>query len=129
MDIPRLVSDLHWPLQTLSEHIMPKPQKHVLVCVQSRPPGHPRGSCGAKGCAEVYNCFMAEFQNRNLWGQFQLTNTGCLGPCDLGPSVLVYPEGIMYAGVKAADVTAIIDEHLLADQPVERLKAPAAIWS
>jgi (2Fe-2S) ferredoxin len=43
--------------------------------------------------------------------------------------VLVYPEGIMYAGVKAADVTAIIDEHLLADQPVERLKAPAAIWS
>ena len=107
---------------------MPKPAKHVLVCVQSRPPGHPRGSCGEKGCADVYNTFMNEFQNRNLWGRFALTNTGCLGPCNLGPSVLVSPEGTLYAGVKPADVAALIDEHLLGDQPVERLLAPAAVW-
>ena len=107
---------------------MPKPTKHVFVCVQSRPPGHPRGSCGEKGCADVYNTFLNEFQSRNLWGRFSLTNTGCLGPCNLGPSVLVYPEGIMYAGVTPADVVALIEEHLLLDQPVERLRAPAAVW-
>lgn len=107
---------------------MPKPKKHVLVCVQGRPAGHPRGSCQEKGCGEVYEAFLAEFQKRNLWQDFLLTNTGCLGPCSLGPSVLVYPDNIMYTGVKKEDVGAIIDEHLMFDQPVERLKAPAGVW-
>ena len=107
---------------------MPRPKKHVLVCVQGRPPGHPRGSCQEKGCGGVYNAFLEEFQKRNLWQDFLLTNTGCLGPCTLGPSVLVYPEGVLYGGVKREDVGAIIDEHLLFDQPVDRLKVPAEVW-
>ena len=107
---------------------MPKPLKHVFVCVQNRPQGHPRGSCGQKGCADVYQTFMNEFQNRNLWSRFALTNTGCLGPCNLGPSVLVYPEGVMYGGVSKADVATIFDEHLQNDQPVERLQVSKEFW-
>ena len=107
---------------------MLKPKKHVLVCVQGRPPGHPRGSCQQKGCNEVYQGFLEAFQARNLWNDYAVTNTGCLGPCSAGPSVLVYPEGIMYTGVAAADVSAIFDEHLIGDTPVERLKAPADLW-
>ncbi|MBL8489788.1 MAG: (2Fe-2S) ferredoxin domain-containing protein [Rhodocyclaceae bacterium] len=108
---------------------MPKPKKHVLVCLQGRPPGHPRGSCQEKGCGEVFNEFLSEFQKRNLWASgFQLTNTGCLGPCNLGTSVLVYPEGIMYGKVTPADVATIIDEHLMFDQPVERLRVPPEVW-
>lgn len=108
---------------------MPRPQKHVLVCTQSRPPGHPRGSCGEKGCGEVFNAFLAEFQNRNLWVRFALTNTGCLGTCVQGTAVLVYPEGIMYGGIKPGDVAVIIDQHLLADTPVTRLQVPPEAWS
>lgn len=76
----------------------------------------------------VYNAFAAEFQTRNLWASYLLTNTGCLGPCHDGPSVLVYPEGVMYLGVSVDDVKEIIDEHLIADRPVERLRAPAEVW-
>ena len=108
---------------------MPKPKKHVLVCVQGRPPGHPRGSCQARGCNDVFQAFSNEFQQRNLWANFLLTNTGCLGPYHLGPTVIVYPEGVMYTGVKPEDVGVIIDEHLMFDQPVERLLAPPDIWS
>ncbi|THF59360.1 (2Fe-2S) ferredoxin domain-containing protein [Pseudothauera rhizosphaerae] len=107
---------------------MPKPKKHVLVCVQGRPPGHPRGSCQQKGCSEVYQAFLETFQARNLWNEYAVTNTGCLGPCGTGPSVLVYPEGVMYAGVTAGDVGAIIDEHLIGGSPVARLQAPAEVW-
>ena len=46
----------------------------------------------------------------------------------MGPSVLVYPEGTMYVGVKPADVATLIDEHLMFDQPVERLLAPPEVW-
>lgn len=107
---------------------MPRPKKHVLVCTQSRPAGHPRGSCGEKGCGEIFNTFLNEFMTRNLWGTYALANTGCLGTCSQGTAVLVYPEGVMYGGVKPEDVKAIIEEHLLADTPVERLKVPADVW-
>jgi len=34
----------------------------------------------------------------------------------------------MYGAVSKDDVSAIFDQHLLGDQPVERLKVPADIW-
>jgi (2Fe-2S) ferredoxin len=74
------------------------------------------------------NEFMNEIQNRNLFDKVALTNTGCLGPCSFGASVLVYPEGIMYGKVTKDDVKTIIEEHLLANVPVETLKMPKEIW-
>ncbi|MDD3517471.1 MAG: (2Fe-2S) ferredoxin domain-containing protein [Chromatiales bacterium] len=108
---------------------MPKPQKHVFVCVQGRPPGHPRGSCaGERGSPAVMEEFLNQVQIRNLFDRVQVTNTGCLGPCFNGASVLVYPDGVMYGGVTREDVNAIIDEHLLGGTPVERLLMPAEVW-
>jgi (2Fe-2S) ferredoxin len=107
---------------------MAKPEKHVFICTQNRGPGHPRGSCNQSGCGEVVDEFMFEFQQRNLGDRFRLTVTGCMGPCGSGPSVLVYPEGVMYGRVGKADVAAIIEEHLLGDAPLERLKVPSEIW-
>ena len=107
---------------------MAKPKKHVFVCVQTRPPGHPRGSCGANGSMAVLQEFQQQFEQRQLWGQYAITNSGCLGPCGNGPSVLVYPEGVMYGGVKKEDVSAIIEEHLLGDKPVAHLQVPADVW-
>jgi len=107
---------------------VPKPIRHVFVCIQSRPPGHPRGSCGEKGCIPVFQTFLREFEARHLYGQFALTGTGCLGACEAGATVLVYPDGILYARVKPEDVAAIIEQHLLQQRPVEQLIAPAEVW-
>ena len=107
---------------------MGKPAKHVFVCTQSRPPDHPRGSCAAKGSADVLQEFVQQFEQRQFWGRYAVSSSGCLGTCGTGPSVLVYPEGVMYGGVSKEDVTAIIEEHLLGNKPVERLKVPDVIW-
>lgn len=107
---------------------MPKPDKHVFVCVQNRPPGHPRGSCGEKSSMKVIEAFMTEVQQRNLYEKIAVTNTGCIGPCGMGPSVLVYPDGVMYGNVSESDVKEIVDQHLLGDQPVERLLMPEHVW-
>ncbi|MHB1230920.1 MAG: (2Fe-2S) ferredoxin domain-containing protein [Halothiobacillus sp.] len=109
--------------------MMSKPERYVFVCVQSRPPGHPRGDCVAKGSIDLLRAFQNAFEARKLWGRFALTNCGCIGPCDLGPNVLVYPEGIMYTQVQVADIEAIIDEHLLGGVPVRRLYPAADVWS
>jgi (2Fe-2S) ferredoxin len=72
--------------------------------------------------------FGEQFEQRELWGRFLLTSCGCVGACDQGPTVLIYPEGILYGKVTKSDVVAIIDEHLLGGAPVERLKVAADIW-
>ncbi len=54
-----------------------------------------------------------------------MTASGCRGTCTLGTEVPVYPEGIMYGGVKPGHVKAIIDKHLIAGQPVGRLQMSA----
>jgi len=107
---------------------MAKPARHVFICSQNRPADHPRGSCGQKGCAEVVAEFMAQWQQRQAFAQVLVTPSSCIGPCGMGPNVLVYPEGVMYSNVTKADVTAIFDEHLLGGKVLERLKAPADIW-
>ncbi len=107
---------------------MTRPAKHVFVCNQARPPGHPRGSCQSKGGNEILQTFWQQVQAGNLWDKFSVTYSGCLGPCDTGPNVLVYPEGILYGGVSKDDVLEIIEKHLLGGEVVERLKVSESIW-
>jgi len=107
---------------------MPRPERHVFVCATHRPPGHPRGSCGTRGCQEVLDEFMFQFQQRQCFDKVAVTPCGCVGPCGQGPNVLVYPEGVFYGNVTKDDVAAIFDEHLLGGTPVERLRVGPDIW-
>ncbi|HEX5363249.1 MAG TPA: (2Fe-2S) ferredoxin domain-containing protein [Gallionella sp.] len=107
---------------------MPKPERHVFVCSQNRPAGHPRGSCTQNGCAEVVDEFMKQWMQRQCFAQVMVTPSGCIGPCSEGPNVLIYPEGVMYSHVTKEDVGEIFDSHLLGDKVVERLKTPADKW-
>jgi len=108
---------------------MPKPEKHVFVCTQQRPMGHPRSSCAEKDCSAVMEEFLWQVQQKELFDKIQVTATGCMGPCSEGPTVLVYPEGIMYGGVSKDDVTNIFEDHLINDKPVERLFMTKDFWS
>jgi (2Fe-2S) ferredoxin len=97
---------------------------HVFVCNGK--------SCSAVGSAEVKKAFEEELQKRNLRygkeskgrnpnGTILLTDCGSIGFCSIGTAVLVYPEGVWYAQVRAEDVGEIIEEHLEKGNVVERL--------
>jgi len=107
---------------------MSRPQRQVFVCSQQRPPNHPRGSCAAKGSQAVLQALWGELQKRQAFDKVGITYSGCLGPCDGGPNVLVYPEAVLYQRVAPADVAEIFDQHLEKGVPVERLQAPPAVW-
>jgi (2Fe-2S) ferredoxin len=107
---------------------MPRPEKHIFICTQSRPEDHPKGSCAARGAAPVIDAFRGELESRELLGRFKVSSSGCLGVCDQGPVALVYPEGVMYRQMSVEDINTVIDEHLLGGTPVESLKVPAEVW-
>ena len=50
-----------------------------------------------------------------------VTNTGCLGVCNKGPIVVVYPEGTWYGNVKVEDVEKIVEQHIEGGKVVEEL--------
>lgn len=107
---------------------MPKPKFHILVCTTTRPPGHPRGSCGEKGSKDLLPVFFDEMEKRMLFGQILVTESSCLGPCPIGATVVVYPDGTWYKGVTAADVAEIMEEHIVNGRPVTRLAVPEEMW-
>ena len=49
---------------------------------------------------------------------------GCLGRCDDGPVLVVYPDNVWYTYVDKEDIDDIIDNHLLHGRIVERLRLP-----
>lgn len=98
--------------------------KHVFICTNRRPDGHPKGCCASKGAEEVRSLFKEELHKRGVKGRIRANAAGCLDMCAQGVTVVVYPEGVWYGHVTKEDVVPIIEEHLLGGRPVERLILP-----
>ncbi|WP_058302076.1 (2Fe-2S) ferredoxin domain-containing protein [Gorillibacterium timonense] len=84
--------------------------------------------CGASGChdkqgRELYATVRDELIRRKQDERIELVQTGCLGICGQGPVLVVYPEGTVYTSVHVSDVWEIVEDHLQAGRPVERLVA------
>lgn len=96
-------------------------RRHVFVCTNQRPPaGKP--SCGGRGALDVWSALQqAVACHPELCGSVGVTPCGCLGPCFEGPNLVVYPEGVWYAGVTVDDVPEVVASHLVAGRPVDRL--------
>jgi (2Fe-2S) ferredoxin len=88
----------------------------------ARKPNPMMPSCGAKGSDQVAMKFQEELMKRGLDSKVLLSVTGCLGACELGTVVVVYPDGVWYGNVKPEDVPEIVEKHLIEGQPVERLR-------
>ena len=52
----------------------------------------------------------------------RINSAGCLGRCDDGPVLVVYPEAVWYTYVDQSDIDEIIEEHLTNGRIVNRLK-------
>ena len=107
---------------------MPKPERHVLVCINERPADNPKGSCAAKGSVALYEELKAMTRDRGLGGRVIVSRTSCLKHCSRGITVAVQPDNVWYAQVTPADLDEICQRHLEDGQPLERLFMPDIPW-
>ncbi|MBP6965664.1 MAG: NADH-quinone oxidoreductase subunit NuoF [Armatimonadetes bacterium] len=90
-------------------------RSHILVCAGA--------ACIASGAHEVEDSLRKEIESAGLATEISVYDTGCVGTCDLGPVIIVYPEGIFYTKVGAEDAGEIVSEHLVKGRIVQRLLA------
>jgi len=127
---PAFIDDVD-QLRTLAPVTSAPIRHHVFVCTGK--------SCSARDSAEVRDVFERELKERGILfgreakgknpkGSVVLTECASVGFCAIGAAVMIYPDGIWYAQVRATDVAEIIEEHLMNGRVVERLallKLPA----
>ncbi len=99
---------------------MPIYRSHVLVCG-----GTP---CVLKGAKTLKDLLNKELNRYNLADEIRVVETGCLGPCDEGPVIVVYPEGTMYGRLQPSDIPRIVQSHLLKGRILQELVYQAP-WS
>jgi (2Fe-2S) ferredoxin len=96
---------------------------HVFCCTNRREPGHKRGCCAEKGADELRDYMKRQVKIAGI-AKTRINASGCLDRCELGPCMVIYPEGVWYSCKTTADVDEVIREHLLGGRVVERLKLP-----
>ncbi len=89
-------------------------KQHVLICTGPR--------CGGERHSErIRQEFRKQFVRQSLPASVKDTACICFGLCSYGPNVIIYPDGVVYSGVKQQDVAEIVREHLLHGRVVARL--------
>ena len=91
---------------------MSKPKTHILVCTG--------GGCVASGALEVSAAFQEALQKHDLADDAKVVETGCLGPCVVGPVAAIFPDNVLYQNLQPENVDEIVEEHILKGRTVDR---------
>ena len=103
---------------------MPKFTHHLFVCCNQRPDGHPRGCCDPAGAEQLRDLFKQELKQRGITTTVRANRAGCLDQCELGPTVVIYPQAIWYGGVQLSDVKRIVEQTIVGGEVLEDLRIP-----
>lgn len=87
-------------------------RNHVLVCGG--------GGCQSSGCKDIQQKLINNIKAKGLEDEIKVVATGCMGPCSLGPMMIIYPEGVLYCKLKPENVDIIVEKHLYEGTYVER---------
>jgi len=90
-------------------------RSHMLVCSGT--------GCLVNKSGELVEALEAELAKNGLDKEVKVVLTGCHGLCEMGPIVVVYPEGAFYSKVKPEDAADLVTEHILKGRILTRLLA------
>ena len=92
---------------------------HLFFCTHSREDGS--ASCGPHGAQSLRDYAKKRVKELKI-KKVRVNNAGCLNRCNLGPIMVIYPEGVWYRFENEADIDEIIESHLVEGKIVERLQ-------
>lgn len=99
-------------------------QRHLFFCINIRKSG--KKCCGQNQSEQICKYAKQRCKQLNMYGpgKIRISSSSCLGRCSLGPIAVVYPDGVWYSYQTTDDIDEIIEQHLINNKPVSRLKLP-----
>ncbi len=83
-------------------------RRHVFCCANVRPLGHARGCCSDKGSTELRDYMKAKVKEMGT-KDVRVNASGRLDRCELGPTMVIYPEGVWYRYESETDLGEILE--------------------
>jgi (2Fe-2S) ferredoxin len=98
-------------------------QKHVFFCTNQRKQGEDCcNNFDAQNMRDYVKDRVKALAISTDTNRIRINSAGCMGRCEEGPVMVVYPEGVWYTYVDKSDLDEIIEQHLRHNHIVERLK-------
>ena len=94
---------------------------HLFFCINQRAEGE--SCCANFGSQRVRDYAKKKLKELGLSGEgkCRANMAGCLGRCEHGPVLVIYPENTWYNYLDEEDIDEIIEQHLQNGKIVERL--------
>ncbi len=87
-------------------------QRMIFVCANvEEKDGRP--ACGLRGGLDICSAIKEEVKKRGLKGKVRALKSGCQDLCEKGPTLSVYPEGVLHSGVSLKDVPVLIEKYVV----------------
>lgn len=68
--------------------------------------------CLSSDCREVKEAFVKALEHEKLSDKVKIKQTGCMGACTLGPTLIINPGRTLYCNLKPSDMPHIVKEHI-----------------
>ena len=99
-----------WQDDPIGWSSVPAHTHHALVCMGPR--------CTVRGAVAVWEAIGEALKTTpGLQCRLRPLQTSCQYPCNHGPLVIVYPEGVWYGRLEAQEVGQVLGAHVLEGRP------------
>ncbi|PKM49440.1 MAG: hydrogenase [Firmicutes bacterium HGW-Firmicutes-7] len=75
--------------------------------------------CVSCDCKDIKDALMVSLEKYEHESKVIVNDTGCIGACFLGPSMLIQPGNVYYVKLKPEDIDTIVYEHIVNDNIVK----------
>ena len=79
---------------------------HIFVCTNDRKGN--RKSCADGDSLAIKRMLKEEVKKQGWVSKVRVSQCGCMGLCQKGPNVIIYPQKIWFSGVSEAEVPVIL---------------------
>ncbi|MCX7018333.1 MAG: FAD-dependent oxidoreductase [Candidatus Sumerlaeota bacterium] len=90
-----------------------KAKFRLLICAGA--------GCVSSGCHDVRKALVSAIEEAGLSNDVEIFETGCVGSCHIGPTLVVQPGGAFYVRLKPDDTQRIVNQHLVRGRVIENL--------
>ncbi len=84
-------------------------EQQIFVCINNRNGEKP--SCGDHKGEAIFEELRRIAKEKGIHPRIRVAQAKCLGQCNIGANIMIYPQGIWYSHVSTDDVPQIVKKH------------------